>query len=201
LDRKALPQEGSFPRNVVNANSLAFAFMEIDFARCAIFVAAPRPPIFSAPLRFVHSRNLRAGGHRRQKKMSVRRRAERRKSANVPIRRLMMGEFTFLYRGGNANLASPEERQKQMEKWMTWFKELGAKGHVKDPGHPLERSGKIVGGKPIAVSDGPFAEAKDVIGGYTLIEAKDLAEAAEVAKGCPILGVGGAVEVRPVMKM
>ena len=112
-----------------------------------------------------------------------------------------MGDFTFLYRGGNTNMASPEERQKQMEKWMTWFKEIGAKGHVKDPGHPLERSGKIVGGKPIAVSDGPFAEAKDVVGGFSLIEAKDLAEAAEIAKGCPILAAGGAVEVRPVMKM
>ncbi len=111
-----------------------------------------------------------------------------------------MGEFTFLYRGG-ANLATPEERQKAMEKWMTWFREIEAKGHVKDPGHPLERAGKIVSGKPIAVHDGPFAEAKDVIGGYTLIEANDLAEAAEVAKGCPILAVGGAVEVRPVMKM
>ena len=112
-----------------------------------------------------------------------------------------MAEFTFLYRGGNGMRASPEERQKQMEKWMAWFKEIGAKGVIKDPGHPLERSGKVVRGKPVAVSDGPFAEAKDVIGGYTLIEASDLAHASEIAKGCPILEVGGEVEVRPVMKM
>jgi len=79
--------------------------------------------------------------------------------------------------------------------------EIGAKGVIKDPGHPLERSGKVVRGKPVAVSDGPFAEAKDVIGGYTLIEASDLAHASEIAKGCPILEVGGEVEVRPVMKM
>jgi hypothetical protein len=111
-----------------------------------------------------------------------------------------MGEFTFLYRGGG-NFATPEERQRQMEKWMAWFREIGEKGHVKDPGHPLERVGKIVSGKPIAVNDGPFAEAKDVVGGYTLIEANDLAQASEIAKGCPILEVGGAVEVRPVMKM
>jgi hypothetical protein len=58
-----------------------------------------------------------------------------------------------------------------------------------------------VAGKPIAVTDGPFAEAKDVIGGYTLITANDLAQAAEIAKGCPILDVGGAVEVRPVMQI
>jgi len=111
-----------------------------------------------------------------------------------------MAEFTFLYRGG-VNFASAEDRQKQMEKWMAWFKDMGAKGLVKYPGHPLERSGKIVGGKPIAVSDGPFAEAKDVISGFTLIEASDVAQAADIAKGCPILDVGGSVEVRPVMQM
>ncbi len=112
-----------------------------------------------------------------------------------------MGEFTFLYRGSQAATASPEERQKTMEKWMGWFKDMGAKGLIKDPGHPLEGGGKIVRGKPVSVSDGPFAEAKDLIGGYTLIEASDLNHAAEIAKGCPILEVGGAVEVRPVMKM
>ncbi len=111
-----------------------------------------------------------------------------------------MGEFTFLYRGGNM-AASPDERQRQMEKWMAWFKDMGAKGLVKDPGHPLEGAGKVVRGKPIAVNDGPYAEAKDIVGGYTLVEASDLAHAAEVAKGCPILEVGGSVEVRPVMKM
>jgi hypothetical protein len=49
------------------------------------------------------------------------------------------------------------------------MKELGEKGHLKDQGHPLERAGKLVKGKQKAVTDGPFAEAKDVIGGYTLI--------------------------------
>ena len=111
-----------------------------------------------------------------------------------------MAEFTFLYRGGNRP-ASPEEGQKHMEKWMAWFKDMGAKGLVKNPGHPLEREVKVVRGKPAAVSDGPFAEAKDVIGGYSLIEARDLAHAAEIAKGCPILDTGGAIEVRPVMQM
>ena len=112
-----------------------------------------------------------------------------------------MGDFTFLYRGSAASTQSQEERQKTMEKWMTWFKDMGAKGLIKDPGHPLENGGKVVHGKPIAISDGPFAEAKDLIGGYTLIQASDLAHAAEIAKGCPILEGGGSVEVRPVMQM
>ena len=112
-----------------------------------------------------------------------------------------MGDFTFLYRGSNASTQSPEERQKTMEKWMGWFKDMGAKGLIKEPGHPLENGGKLVSGKAMTVSDGPFAEAKDLISGFTLIMANDLAHAAEIAKGCPILEAGGAVEVRPVMQM
>lgn len=111
-----------------------------------------------------------------------------------------MSEFTYLFRGRDTT-ASPEERQKHTEKWIAWFKELGAKGHIKDPGHPLDGSGKVVQGKQKVVNDGPYAETKDVVGGYTLIEAKDLAHAVELAKGCPILEVGGSVEVRPIQKM
>lgn len=111
-----------------------------------------------------------------------------------------MSEFTYLFRGSNPS-ASPEQMQKTMEKWVAWFKELGANGHIKDPGHPLEGTGKVVTGKQKIVNDGPFAEAKDVVGGYTLIEAKDLAHAAELAKGCPILEAGGSVEVRPIRKL
>jgi hypothetical protein len=108
-----------------------------------------------------------------------------------------MTEFTFLFRGRERS-ASPEQLQKNMEKWVAWFKELDANGRMKDPGNPLAASGKVVSGKRKIVSDGPFAEAKDVVGGYILIEAETLAEATDIAKGCPILEVGGSVEVRPV---
>jgi hypothetical protein len=111
-----------------------------------------------------------------------------------------MSEFVFLYRGG-ARDRSPEQMQKMMQKWMAWMKDLGAKGHIKDRGQPLERVGKLVQGRQKTVTDGPFAEAKDVVGGYTLIEAEDLSEAVELSKGCPIFEVEGAVEVRPVMKL
>lgn len=110
-----------------------------------------------------------------------------------------MSEFVYLYRGGERP-ASPEEMQKMMQKWVAWMKDLGAKGNLKDAGHPLEGTGKVVrSGK--GVTDGPFAEAKDLVGGYTLVEAKDAAHAAELALGCPILERGGLVEVRPIMKM
>src|SRR5258708_16903453 len=111
-----------------------------------------------------------------------------------------MTEFTYLFRGRETS-ASPEQMQKTMEKWVAWFKELGAKGHLKDPGHPLEHTGKVVNGKQKVVNDGPYAEAKDVVGGYVVIEAADLPLAVELAKGCPILEAGGSVEVRPIQNM
>jgi hypothetical protein len=111
-----------------------------------------------------------------------------------------MSEFTYLYRGRDTT-ASPEQRQKNLQKWVAWFKELGAQGQLKELGHPLEVTGMVVKGNQKIVTDGPYAEAKDVVGGYSLIEAKDLAHAVDISKGCPILEVGGSVEVRPVMQI
>ena len=111
-----------------------------------------------------------------------------------------MGEYVFLYRGGEAG-RSPEQMQQTMQKWMAWFKELAEKGHIKDRGLPLEGTGKLVQGKRKTVIDGPFAEAKDLIGGFTLIEARDLDHAVELAEGCPIFEFEGGVEVRPIRKL
>jgi hypothetical protein len=112
----------------------------------------------------------------------------------------IMSEFTFLYRGAERS-ASPEEIQQTMQKWFAWFKELDANGHLKDRGHPLERAGMVVKGNRKVVTDGPYAEAKDLVGGFSLIEAKDLEQAVEISKGCPILEAGGSVEVRPVWQI
>ena len=111
-----------------------------------------------------------------------------------------MSEFTFLFRGRNAS-GSPEEMQKHLQKWVTWMKELGANGRIREQGHPLEGTGKVVRGNAKTISDGSYAEAKDVVGGFMVIEAADLSQAAEISKGCPILEVGGSVEVRPVQKL
>jgi hypothetical protein len=110
-----------------------------------------------------------------------------------------MNEYVYLYRSGERPAGTPEQMQNQMQRWMSWMKELSEKGHVKDMGHPLEQTGKIVKAHK-TVTDGPFAEAKDIIGGYTLVQARDLAHAVELTSGCPIFDGGGAVEVRPIMK-
>jgi hypothetical protein len=111
-----------------------------------------------------------------------------------------MSEFTYLFRGRQTP-SSPEQRQKHLEKWVAWFKDLNGKGVIKNPGHPLEDTGKVVNGSQKTVKDGPFAEAKDVVAGFIVVEANDLAQAVELSKGCPILDVGGSVEVRPVQIM
>jgi hypothetical protein len=113
---------------------------------------------------------------------------------------MVMSQYVFFYRGWSAP-ASPADMQKQVEKWSAWFKELTASGHLADRGYPLERSGKIVAGKSKSVTDGPFAEAKDFIGGYSIVDATDIAHAVELAKGCPNFETGGSVEVRPLLTL
>jgi hypothetical protein len=111
-----------------------------------------------------------------------------------------MSEFTYLFRGRKTS-GSPEEMQKHFERWAAWFKELDASGRLKNPGHPLEATGKVVSGSQKVVKDGPYAEAKDVVGGFIVVEADDIVHAVELSKGCPILEAGGSVEVRPVQAL
>jgi hypothetical protein len=111
-----------------------------------------------------------------------------------------MTEFLYLYRGGTSP-QSPAEGQQTMQKWMAWMKDLGEKGYLKATGSPLEKTGKLVSGKDKAVSDGPFAETKDLISGYTLVQAKDIDDAVHASLGCPIFLSGGSVEVRPILQL
>jgi hypothetical protein len=113
-----------------------------------------------------------------------------------------MSEFLYLYRGGESRAdRTPAQAEDSMKQWVSWLTDLGQKGHIKDPGQPLEYTGKVVSGSTKTITDGPYAEAKDLVGGYTIVEAKDIEEAAQLSGGCPILAIGGAVEIRPVIKM
>ena len=116
-----------------------------------------------------------------------------------------MSEFIMLYRRTpeirREMLGSPEKAQQTMKKWRAWFEEMTKKGQLKNPGQPLDEAGKVVGGKKKAVTDGPYKESKDVIGGYSVIEAPDLDQAVQIASGCPLVEFGGSVEVRPVMEL
>ncbi len=93
---------------------------------------------------------------------------------------------------------SPEQTQKVSEDWMAWFKGLMAEGRAV-AGHPLGFEGKSVSGKNRAVTDGPFAEAKEAIGGYFMLDVATMDEAVAIARQCPGLPYGARVEVRPVL--
>jgi len=96
---------------------------------------------------------------------------------------------------------SPEQIQTTMNQWKGWFEGLKNEGKLKG-GQPLEREGKLVSGKKgRIVADGPFAESKEAIGGYFMLEVGSLEEAVAIAKNCPGLDYGIAVEVRPVAEM
>jgi hypothetical protein len=108
-------------------------------------------------------------------------------------------EHMLLFRGSHwdKNL-SPEELQNVMSQWTIWFDRLVEQGKIKSA-HPLLDEGKIVSWKKgQTIADGPFAESKEAIGGYFLLQNSDLDEALEIAKKCPALQYGMTVEVRPV---
>ena len=108
-----------------------------------------------------------------------------------------MTEFLYLYRGGEA-AASAAEGQQQMQQWMAWMKELGEKGHLKAVGSPLEKTGKLVSGKAKVVSDGPFAEAKEIVGGFWIWQVSSMEEAVEWLKRAPFRGQ--TVDLRRIME-
>jgi hypothetical protein len=109
-----------------------------------------------------------------------------------------MSNFMFLFRGGQTQpTTSPEAMQAQMQKWMNWIQKLRDDGKY-IAGDPLQAGGKVLRSPNKVITDGPFAEGKEVVGGYFLITAESLDQAAEMAKGCPIFETGGSVEVRPI---
>lgn len=113
-----------------------------------------------------------------------------------------MEKFLYLIRGGDARRAkaSPEAMQEHMKKWGAWMQKLAKEGKVSG-GEPLQKEGKVVTGVNAVTTDGPYAEGKEIVGGYLLINAKDLDEAVEISKECPALEFDGLVEIRQVVQL
>src|SRR6185369_6170677 len=102
-----------------------------------------------------------------------------------------MAKFMYIFRGGGyatPGALSPSELQQHLAKWNTWTNGLLEAGH-QVVGQPLAHppSGKTVRGREKVVTDGPYAESKDLVSGTLVVEAASLQEAAELARGCPIL--------------
>ena len=96
------------------------------------------------------------------------------------------------------NKLSHSELQKLMNQNKAWIEKLTAQGKAK-PGRALERTGAIVSGSNGRfVTDGPFAESKEAIAGYLVLDVEALEEAISIAQSSPGLAYGGSIEVRPV---
>jgi hypothetical protein len=113
-----------------------------------------------------------------------------------------MKEFALIFRVENGPMPdlSPAEWQERMTSWMNWMGGIAAKDRLVNNGSRLGVKGSKWLGAGGVVSDGPYTEVKEFINGYTIIRAESVDEAAEMAKGCPILfAPGGKVEVRPLV--
>lgn len=113
-----------------------------------------------------------------------------------------MSQFMLFIRGGNnvsANL-SPEEIQASIKRFSDWARKLQAQGKLIAAEKLKDNTGLLFSTKNgQVVMDGPFAETKETIGGYFVIEAKDIEEAIQITKECPALtGEGGMVELREI---
>lgn len=96
---------------------------------------------------------------------------------------------------------SPEERQSHMQEWTDWMQGLAERGQLID-GLPLNAAGKQVSKNGTVVTDGPFAEGAEIVGGYLMVNANSLDDATELSKGCPILQAeDGHIEVREIMNL
>ena len=93
---------------------------------------------------------------------------------------------------------TPEEIAQEIELWQVWIGGIAEKGKLKHPGEALGFEGKTLHADG-SVTDGPYAELKEIVGGFIIVSAENLEEAAELAKGCPALDTGGKVEVRDIM--
>ena len=111
----------------------------------------------------------------------------------------------FMFRGGgyaNPGSVSLTELEAHLGRWRAWTNKLLADGKLvtaQPLTYPAE--GTVIRGTDKLVTDGPYAETKDLVSGIVVVEAASLAEATVLAKGCPILEhADGSVEVRPILE-
>jgi hypothetical protein len=111
----------------------------------------------------------------------------------------VVGKFMLIFRGGAVSRSdlSPAELQAHVAKWYTWSDELTRQGRG-IVGTPLDNPGVTVRGHERMVTDGPYAESKDLVTGSLIIEAASIEDALDVARTCPTYEYDGSVEVRPV---
>src|SRR5476651_1974314 len=112
-----------------------------------------------------------------------------------------MNEFLLIFRRDFVSKEpqlSPEQMQSMIKPWQDWMGGLAAQNKLVSSGNRLASDGKVVSPGNV-ITNGPYVEIKEAIGGYIMIKADSLDEAAELSKGCPIFAANGNVEVRPII--
>ena len=114
-----------------------------------------------------------------------------------------MKEFVMIFRSESLpeKRFSPDEMQEMMKAWQNWMGGIAAQGKLASSGNRLGGEGRSV--KPgNVITNGPYVEIKEIISGFIIVKAGSIEEAAEMAKGCPmVIGGGGFVEVRDIIPM
>lgn len=112
-----------------------------------------------------------------------------------------MARFLVLPRDpvGGLDDVSPAEMQRIVEKYLAWGAKLAEAGKLEGGEKLQDGEGRVLRGEgdALATADGPFAEAKEVVGGFWILRAEDLDEAVRLASDCPHLGFGS-LEIRPI---
>lgn len=98
---------------------------------------------------------------------------------------------------------SPQQMQDVLEKYVTWGDRLRSSGVIVDGQKLMDEPGRVIRSKDrhVRVTDGPYSETKEVLGGYYAIDAEHYDDAVEIARTCPHLEYGGTIEVRQVDPM
>jgi len=109
-----------------------------------------------------------------------------------------MREFMMIFRGDKDQpIPSPEQMQQVMKLWQDWIGGIAAQGKFVAT-NALGYEGRTINSEGV-VSDGPYAEVKEIVGGYLICKAENLNDAISMIEGCPTVLNGGTVEVRDVM--
>jgi hypothetical protein len=108
-----------------------------------------------------------------------------------------MTKYMFVYHRPETAGAksSPEDMQRLMKKWQDWIADGMAKGWLVSRGNGLTDPCRVVDNNKV-VTDGPFMETKEIVGGFSIVQAENIDAAAELAKECPALLSKGHIEVR-----
>jgi hypothetical protein len=113
-----------------------------------------------------------------------------------------MNEYMMIVRNEKmegGEMPSAEQMKQVLKQWQTWIKEIAANGKYSGTNRLLAEGKTLKPGN--VITDGPYLEAKEIVGGYVIVKASSLDEAVEIAKKCPNLMYGGNVEVRSVMSI